>query len=118
MRIISRRKLREFCEGHADSLAEDLEHRVQRTPEEDLFLELLLTLIEKFEEQHDPIPQSSGNAMVQHLLESRELNEADLIPILGTPTAVQEILSRQRSIQQNEASKLANFFHVDVSLFF
>jgi hypothetical protein len=33
------------------ALAEELEHR-ERTPEEDAFLDLLVTLIEKFEDEH------------------------------------------------------------------
>ena len=38
-------------------LAQELEHRKNRTAEEEELLELLLTLIEKFEENHYPIPQ-------------------------------------------------------------
>ncbi|MDF5728026.1 MAG: transcriptional regulator [Rhizonema sp. PD38] len=34
-----------------------LEHRPNRTPEEEMLLELWVTLIEKFEETHYPIPQ-------------------------------------------------------------
>jgi HTH-type transcriptional regulator / antitoxin HigA len=36
-------------------LAESLEHR-QRTPEEDALLELLIILIEKFEDASYPVP--------------------------------------------------------------
>jgi HTH-type transcriptional regulator / antitoxin HigA len=100
----------------AIALAQELEHR-QRTPEEDLFLELLVTLIEKFEQEHEPIPRGSGGSMIQHLMEVRDLDENDLVPILGTPAAVIEILGQERQIQQDEARKLASFFHVDASLF-
>jgi HTH-type transcriptional regulator / antitoxin HigA len=101
----------------AIAIAQDLEHRSQRTPEEDLFLELLVTLIEKFEVDNYPIPKASGISMVQHLLEARGLSQADLISILGTKAAVTEIINGQRKIELHEARKLANFFHVDASLF-
>ncbi|GAP95193.1 hypothetical protein NIES2104_17130 [Leptolyngbya sp. NIES-2104] len=101
----------------AIALAQELEHRPQRTPEEDLFLELLVTLIEKFENEHEPILSGSASSIVQHLMEVRELDAVDLLPILGTQTAITEILENKRQIQQNEARKLADFFHVDISLF-
>lgn len=39
----------------AIALAQELEHRSLRTPEEEVFLELLITLIEKFEAENYPI---------------------------------------------------------------
>lgn len=101
----------------AIAIAQALEHRSQRTPEEDLFLELLITLIEKFEVDNYPIPTGSRSSMVQHLLEARDLHEAELISILGTKVAVTEVIDGKRKIQPDEAKKLANFFQVDASLF-
>jgi HTH-type transcriptional regulator / antitoxin HigA len=40
----------------AIALASDLDHRSTPTPEEETLLELLLTLIEKYETTHAPIP--------------------------------------------------------------
>jgi hypothetical protein len=42
-------------------LAESLEHR-QRTPEEDALVELLIILIEKFEETSYPLPNLESDA--------------------------------------------------------
>ncbi len=39
----------------AIELAEKLSHRLNRTPEEDVLLDLLTTLIEKFEDENYPI---------------------------------------------------------------
>jgi HTH-type transcriptional regulator / antitoxin HigA len=50
-------------------------------------------------------------------IEARELDETDLLPVLGTQSAIAEILENKRLIQQQEARKLAEFFHVDMSLF-
>ena len=53
-------------------LAESLEHR-QRTPEEDALLELLIILIEKFEEASYPVPNVEPDRMLRHLMESRNM---------------------------------------------
>ncbi|MEO1802224.1 MAG: transcriptional regulator, partial [Cyanobacteria bacterium J06629_2] len=40
----------------AIELAQELEHKANRSNEEDAILELLVTLIEKFEDENYPIP--------------------------------------------------------------
>jgi HTH-type transcriptional regulator/antitoxin HigA len=101
----------------AIALASELEHRPVRSPEEELFLELLITLIEKFESQNYPIPAGDAASMLRHLMDARDLEKSDLIPILGTETAVEEIIVNRRGIAIDEARKLADFFGVDISLF-
>jgi HTH-type transcriptional regulator/antitoxin HigA len=99
------------------ALAQEFEHRPMRTLEEDLFLELLIMLIEKFEAENYPIPTGNPGLMLQHLMDARDLNESDLISILGTEAKIAEILTHERAIEIDEARKLANFFQVEISLF-
>ncbi|KAM3116318.1 helix-turn-helix domain-containing protein [Phormidesmis sp. 146-33] len=94
---------------HAIALAQELEHRSTRS-EEETFLELLITLIEKFEAEHYPIPAGTTGSMLGHLMEARDLEEADLIPVLGTQEKIAEILTDKRTIELDEARKLAKFF--------
>lgn len=101
----------------AIALAQELEHRPMRTPEEELFLELLITLIEKFENENYPIPASNYSSMLQHLMDAINLDKSDLIPIIGTETEVEEILANRRAIAIDEATRLADFFRVDMILF-
>ena len=68
----------------AIALACELEHRPMRSPEEELFLELLITLIEKFESENYLIPAGNAGSMLQHLMDARDLEKSDLIPVLGT----------------------------------
>jgi len=103
--------------ARAIALAQELEHRSPRTVEEEVFLELLLVLIEKFEEENYPISTVNSISMVQHLMDARDLEESDLIPILGSETAVSEILMNKRPIKHDEARKLAEFFRVEMDLF-
>ena len=54
--------------------------------------------------------------MLGHLMEARDLEEADLIPVLGTQEKIAEILTDKRAIELDEARKLAKFFRVDLNL--
>ena len=101
----------------AIALACELEHSPMRSVEEELFLELLITLIEKFESENYPIPAGNAASMLQHLMDARDLDKSDLIPVLGTETEVEKILVSGRAIEIDEARKLADFFRVDISLF-
>lgn len=101
----------------AIKLAQSLEHRPNRTPEEDILLELLVTLIEKFEESNYPIPQGKPNSMLIHLMDARDMTPEALTQVIGSVEVVREIIDGIRTINKTEAEALADFFHVDVSLF-
>lgn len=103
--------------GQAIELAQTLEHRSNRTPEEDILLELLVTLIEKFEETNYPVPQGKPNSMLMHLMDAHDITPEGLVEIIGSVKAVQEIIDGIRTIDKTEAEALAEFFHVDTSLF-
>ncbi|PHX55542.1 transcriptional regulator [Tychonema bourrellyi FEM_GT703] len=101
----------------AIDLASELEHRPARSPEEELFLELLITLIEKFEAENYPMTAGNSASMLQHLMDARNLDKSDLIPFFGTEREVEEIMVNRRAIEIDEARKIADFFQVDISLF-
>jgi len=101
----------------AIALSQNLEHRPHRTPEEEMLLEVLVTLIEKFEETHYPIPQGTPHSMLMHLMESRDINPEALADVIGSLEVVLEIVNGDRSISQAQAQVLAEYFHIDASLF-
>ena len=101
----------------AIALACELEHSPMRSVEEELFLELLITLIEKFEAENYPILKGDSASMLRHLMDARDLEKSDLIPVLGTETEVEKVFVSGRAIEIDEARKLADFFQVDISLF-
>ncbi len=76
----------------AISLAEALEH-CERTPEEDILLELLVTLIEKFEDEHYQMHGSTPQSILQTLMEGRNLKQSDLVGILGSPGVTSEVVN-------------------------
>jgi HTH-type transcriptional regulator / antitoxin HigA len=97
-------------------LAESLEHR-QRTPEEDVLLELLIILIEKFEETSYPVPNVKPDRMLLHLMEARNMKQEELVGVIGSRGVVSEIVNGKRSISKAQAKTLGELFHVSPSLF-
>ena len=97
-------------------LAESLEHR-QRTPEENALLELLIILIEKFEETSYPLPNLESERMLLHLMEARNMKQEELVGVIGSRGVVSEIVNGKRSISKAQAKTLGQLFHVSPSLF-
>lgn len=85
--------------------------------EEENLLELLSVLIEKYEDEHYPIPDSSPNEVLKFLMEDRELKQKDLLPIFGSSGITSEVVNGKRSISKAQAKKLADYFKVSVELF-
>jgi HTH-type transcriptional regulator / antitoxin HigA len=97
-------------------LAESLEHR-QQTTEEDALLELLIILIEKFEEASYPVPNVEPARMLLHLMEARNMKQEELVGVIGSRGVVSEIVNGKRAISKAQAKVLGELFHVSPSLF-
>ncbi|MEH2412245.1 helix-turn-helix domain-containing protein [Nostoc sp.] len=98
-------------------IVEDLMHR-ERTPEEDELYQLLITLIEKFEQEYyQPSQQNNPVSMLLFILEESERSRDDLVAVLGTEDLVNNILNGQEKINTQQARKLGEFFHVESTLF-
>ncbi|MFN5966306.1 MAG: type II toxin-antitoxin system HigA family antitoxin, partial [Pseudanabaena sp.] len=89
----------------------------QPTAEEERILQLLLTLVEKYEDEHYPMNNSSPLDIILHLMESNDLKQADLVNVIGSSGVVSEVVNGKRQISKNQAQALGKFFHVDPKLF-
>jgi len=98
-------------------IVESLLSRENLTPEEDTLLELLVKLIEDFEENHYQINASTPQSRLIHLMDARSLEPADLIEIFGTMEIVTELINGQLDITKKQAEALGKFFHVNPGLF-
>ena len=101
----------------AIALAEKLEFQEELSPEQSAFLELLVTLIEKYEDEHYPIPEGTPRETLLHLMEAHELKQVDLEDVIGSRGLISEIVNGKRSISKAQAKSLAQYFGVDVRLF-
>ncbi len=94
-----------------------------RSPEENSLLELLVQLIERFEDEHYSFDAASQGALATprsillHLIEEHDLKQADLVGIIGSRGVVSEVVNGKRDISKSQASALSQLFHIDVGLF-
>ena len=75
-------------------------------------LDVLVTLVEVYEEEHYPIPPPDPIEAILHYMENQGLSEHDLEPYLGSPPCVLEILNRQRSLSLDMIRKL----HIELGI--
>jgi HTH-type transcriptional regulator / antitoxin HigA len=101
----------------AISFVEKLVHQSSKSLEEETLLNLLVTLIEKFEDEHYPIPVSSPLEVLKHLMEAGDFKQEDLVGIIGSRGVVSEVVNGKRSISKAQAIALGKFFNVDTGLF-
>ena len=87
------------------------------TPEESKLFDLMVRLIEDFEENAYPMGDVSPQQMLRHLMEARGLSQADLLPVFGGRGRVSEVVNGKRGISKDQAKKLGEYFHVSPELF-
>lgn len=79
-------------------------------------LDTLGTLIQVYEEQHQPIPDCSGAEALQFLLEEHGLTQSD-IPEVGSQGVISEIVNGQRQLNVRQIRELAQRFQVSPAVF-
>jgi HTH-type transcriptional regulator/antitoxin HigA len=100
------------------ALVEALMHKSARSPEEDELYELLITLIEQFEQNHyAPGQSSTPHSLLSFLMEQRGIKQADLVGVIGSKGVVSEVVNGKREISKAQAKALGEFFQVESGLF-
>ena len=61
-------------------------------------LDVLMLLVEKYEEEHFSIPASDPVEAIKFLMEQNALSRKDLEPYIGARGRVSEVLNRKRSL--------------------
>lgn len=74
--------------------------------EEEKLFDLLVTLIEKFEDEHYQLNASTPRSILLHLMELRDLKQSDLVSILGSKGVTSEFINGKRSISKAQAKAL------------
>ena len=75
------------------------------TPEGDR-LDILVTLVEVYEDQHYSIPEPDPIEALKYYMESRGLSRKDLEPYIGSRARVSEVLNRKRPLTLKMIQKL------------
>jgi len=105
---------------HAEylSVLDKLANKDGLTAEEDKYAQVLMTLVDAYEEDNHPIPDARPVEILRALIEANDLRQKDLVPIFGSESIVSEILNEKRAINKNHIEKLSKRFNVSPAVFF
>lgn len=92
------------------------------TVEEKVLFDLLVTLVEKFEDEHYPMPinqeESTPDRIIRFLMEQRNLELKDLYHIFSNSRGLtSDVVNGNRKPSKAQVKALAEFFHVSSDLF-
>ena len=79
-------------------------------------LDTLGTLIHAYEEEHFPIPESTGVDVLRFLMDEHGLTQSDL-PEVGSQGVVSEVLNGKRELNVRQIRSLAGKFKVSPAAF-
>lgn len=77
----------------------------RNSPEGDR-LDVLVTLVEAYEAKHFPLDLPDPVEAIKFVMEQRNLSVKDLVPYIGQPNRVYEVLNRKRPLTMAMAWKL------------
>jgi HTH-type transcriptional regulator/antitoxin HigA len=105
---------------HEEYLAvlDKLASKERPTSEEEKYAEVLMTLIEAYEEEHHAIPDAPPVEVLRALMEANGLRQKDLAAIFGTESIVSEVLRKKRGLNKTHIEKLSKRFGISPAVFF
>ncbi len=88
------------CEADYDAALETIESLMGAAPDtpEGDWLEILVTLVEAYEEGRWPVEAPDPVAMIEHAMEVRGYRQKDLAAVIGSQPHASEVLSRRRPL--------------------
>ena len=80
-------------------------------------IELLTLLVERYEQEHYPIPAADPASVVRFLIEQQNLTQRDLVPQFGSESAVSMFLGGHRNLTVEQVRKLSARFKLPADVF-
>jgi len=80
-------------------------------------IELLTLLVERYEQEHYPIPAADPVSVVRFLIEQQNLTQRDLIPQFGSESAVSMFLAGHRNLTVEQVRRLSARFKLPADVF-
>jgi HTH-type transcriptional regulator/antitoxin HigA len=111
--ITSKRQHREYL-----SVLDKLASKDNPTNEEEKYAEVLMALIEAYEEEHHSVPDASPVEVLRTLMDANDLRQKDLAPIFGSESIVSEVLHKKRGLNKTHIEKLSKRFNISPAVFF
>jgi HTH-type transcriptional regulator/antitoxin HigA len=99
------------------AMVEALMHRKERSLEENELYELLILLIENFEQNFYQKLNSKTSSMIEFLMDQQDKTREALAKVLGSQEVAFGLLEGKQIINLEQAKILGEFFKVDFSVF-
>ena len=96
----------------------EFDKRDRLTGEERQFANDLAARIEQYEDEKYADPDVSPVDVIKELMEANGLRQKDLVPVLGSESAVSMVLSGKRGLSTEQIRKLSERFNLSVAAFF
>jgi len=90
----------------------------EMTSDERDYLNVLGTLVYKYEPTLKPIPDIYGIELLKALIEELDMRQKDLVYIFKSESIVSDVLHEKRQLTTEHIQKLAEFFSVSPAVFF
>jgi len=101
----------------AIEMVDALSDRAELSEDEQDYLLVLSSLIEKYEDDHYPVPEASGIPMLRSLIEFKGETQARVAAQTGiAESTLSEILAGKRKLAVKHITPLARYFKVDPGL--
>jgi HTH-type transcriptional regulator/antitoxin HigA len=88
------------------------------SPGEDAYLDVLSNLVERYEEEHHPIPDVTAAQILAHLIEARGVSHRKIAA--GTrihETVLSSLLSGRRAFNLNHIKRFSKYFRISPAVF-
>jgi HTH-type transcriptional regulator/antitoxin HigA len=86
-------------------------------PEQRELMDLLVTLIERFESERYSLSTASPVEVLRELMEARGMKLAGLAMLIGSKGVASEILNGKRGLSKTNIKRLAEYFRVSPGVF-
>ncbi len=100
------------------SVLDKLASKDNPTNEEEKYAEVLMTLVEAYEEEHHSIPDAPPVGVLRALMDANNLRQKDLVSVFGSESIVSEVLHKKRGLNKTHIEKLSKRFRVSPAVFF
>ena len=82
------------------------------------YLDVLSSLVRRYEEEQHPIPAVSDADVLRHLIEAKNVTQAQVARSTGiAESTISTVLAGNRRLNRNHIEKLARYFHVGAGAF-
>ena len=96
----------------------ELTAKANPPPDEEEAIELMTLLVERYEEEHYPVPKADPADVLRYLLERNGLSQRDIAQELGSESTVSLVLSGKRRLNRDHIARLSTRFNLSPAVFF